>query len=79
MSLNVHWCISEQMRLVVSSDAWTHPAWRNWLVFPDVYYAYILVRLVVAFTVKYNNRFQIDTQISIFLKLRCPLIALCSF
>ena len=56
-SLNVHWCISEQMSLVVSSDAWTHPAWRNWLVFPHVYYAYILVRLVVACTVKYNNHF----------------------
>ena len=55
ISLNVHWRISEHMhRLISSDDAWTHPAWRNWLVFPDaytLYYTYILVRLVLASTV----------------------------
>ena len=50
MSLK-HWCISEQMHMFVSSDAWTHLAWHNGLVFPDTYYTYILVRLVLTCTV----------------------------
>ena len=50
MSLK-HWCISEQMHMFVSSDAWTHLAWQNGLVFPDTYYTYILVHLVLTCTV----------------------------
>ena len=50
MSLK-HWCISEQMHMFVSSGAWTHLAWHNGLVFPDKYYTYILVRLVLTCTV----------------------------
>ena len=47
----MHWRISEQTRLLVSSEAWTRLAWRSWLVFPNANYAYILVRLVLACTV----------------------------
>ena len=55
MGLNVHWHISEQMCMLVSSDEWTRPAWCNWLVFPDVYYAYILVGLVLVCTRDVNK------------------------
>ena len=52
ISLNAHWCISEHMHRIISSDdARTHPAWRNWVVFPDaytLYYRYILLCLVLA-------------------------------
>ena len=48
MSRNVHWRISEQMRLLISSGAWIRPDWCNWLVFSN---AHILVRLVLACTV----------------------------
>ena len=51
MSLDAHWRISEQTHRLVSSDAWTHLAWRNWLVCPDTYYAYTLVDLLLACTV----------------------------
>ena len=54
MSLNVHWCISEHTHWLVSSDARMHPAWRNWLIFRDAYYAYILVHLVLACTVLFS-------------------------
>ena len=44
-------------QLISSDDAWMHPAWRNWLVFPGtytLYYTYILVRLVLACTVLFS-------------------------
>ena len=54
MTLNVHWCISEHTHWLVSSDARMLPAWRNWLIFRDAYYAYILVHLVLACTVLFS-------------------------
>ena len=57
-SLNAHWCISEHTHWLTSSDdAWMHPAWRNWLIFPGaytLYYTYILVRLVLACTLLFS-------------------------
>ena len=38
LSINVHWCISGQTCVLISS--WLIS---NWLVFPNTYYAYILV------------------------------------
>ena len=58
ISLKAHWRISEHThRLISSDDGQTHPAWRNWLVFPDaytLYYTYILLCLVLACTVLFS-------------------------